>query len=96
MSAIAEFIRLDSPSAARTVTRRIWAATQRLVRFPFSGRVGLEPRTRELVVARAPFIVVYRIVEEQEPAVVEIIGVFHAARDRESGAAARDVQARLR
>ena len=96
VEAIAEYIRLDSPLAARTIVHRIRAATQRLARFPFSGRVGLEPRTRELVVARTPIVVVYRVLEERTPASVEIIGVFHAARDRESGAAARDVQARLR
>lgn len=96
VEAIAEYIRLDSPSTARIVVRRIWAATQRLARFPFSGRVGLEPGTRELVVASTPFVVVYRVLEERAPASVEIIGVFHAARDREGGSAARDVQARLR
>jgi toxin ParE1/3/4 len=43
--------------------------------FPFRGRAGEEPDTRELVVPRTAYIVVYRVRES----VVEILRVIHGA-----------------
>lgn len=57
----------------RIQAARIWTATQRLKRFPASGRPGRIPQTRELVVA--PYILPYRIKDD----VVEILDVFHSA-----------------
>ena len=43
--------------------------------FPHSGRPGHIPGTRELVISKLPYIVVYRISGDT----VEILRVFHAA-----------------
>lgn len=86
LESISEYIRRDNPAAARRVIARIRSATRRLSRFPWSARAGSEPGTRELVVPRLPYIVVYRVVEDRPPAFVEIIAIFHAARSREDGA----------
>jgi len=47
--------------------------------FPESGRPGNAPPTREIVVPGLPYIVVYAVAGTD----VEIIAVFHAARDRQ-------------
>ena len=64
------------PDTMRLEAARIWTATQRLTRFPASGRPGRIPETRELVVA--PYILPYRIKDN----VVEILDVFHSAQKR--------------
>ena len=46
--------------------------------FPFSGRTGFRPDTRELVVPRLPYIAVYQVLETT----VDVIAVFHAAQDK--------------
>ena len=81
IAAIFEYISRDNPSAARHVVTAIENATDRLSQFPQSGRIGAIETTRELVVPRLPFIVVYRVINDT----VEIIAVFHAAQDRPRG-----------
>jgi len=71
----------DNPYVARRVVLAIEQATSRLGRFPLSGRIGAVKSTRELVMPRLPFIVVYRVTE----ATIDIIGVFHAAQNRPRG-----------
>src|SRR5215208_306467 len=74
---IGDYIAKDNPAAARRVVRAIEAAVRRLARFPHSGRPGHRAGTRELVVPRTPYIVPYRV----GPRAVEILAVFHSARD---------------
>ena len=78
---IYEYILERNPVAATRVVRAIQASTIRLANFPRSGRVGGVADTREVVVPRLPYIVVYSI----RPDYVEIVAVFHAAQDRPSG-----------
>jgi toxin ParE1/3/4 len=58
------------------MVERIQNAVDQLSDFPYLGRSGRIPGTRELVVAGSPFIVPYRVRED----VIEILTVFHAAR----------------
>ena len=95
VASISEYIRRYSEVAARSVVRRIRAAARRLSRFPFAGRIG-EAGTRELVVTRLPYIIIYRVLDASDPPFVEIVGVFHAARDRSGGEAAAEMRKRLR
>ncbi len=46
--------------------------------MPYRGRIGREEGTRELVIARLPYIVIYRIKGEA----VEILHIYHGARQR--------------
>lgn len=64
-----------NPAAARALGRRIAEATDRLNRFPHSGRPGRIDGTRELVVPGTHYLVVYRVTESR----VELLRVFHAA-----------------
>jgi plasmid stabilization system protein ParE len=47
--------------------------------FPFLGRKGKLPGTRELVFSKLPYIVVYEVQGE----VVNLIRIYHAAQDRQ-------------
>lgn len=68
----------DNPAAARSVFKRIRKASERLKRFPYSGRHGQLPGTREIVVVGLPFVVVYRMAGDT----VEILRVFHTSQER--------------
>lgn len=72
-----EFIARDDPAAARKTALRIFEAVETLIPAdPKVGRPGRVSGTRELVVARMPFIVPYRLSE----GTIEVLRVFHGAR----------------
>ena len=72
---IAEHIARDKPGAALAMWDEIESKVERLREFPNSGRPGRLKGTRELVVPRTPFIVVYRVAKTH----VELIHVLHGA-----------------
>ena len=72
-----EWIVRENPRAAREIIDCTWAATRLLADNPRLGRAGRISGTRELVISRTPYIVVYRIGRED----VEILAVMHHARD---------------
>jgi len=74
---IRRHIGLDNPQAASRVAVQIIAACDRLEYLPERGRPGLVPGTRELSVIW-PYVIVYRVKSDQ----VEVIRVWHGARDR--------------
>ncbi|HXP04907.1 MAG TPA: type II toxin-antitoxin system RelE/ParE family toxin [Stellaceae bacterium] len=73
---IRRFIAQDNPSAASRVQLVIRAAVERLANHPNLGRAGRVAGTRELVVARTPYIVAYRVYDNQ----LRILSVIHGAR----------------
>jgi len=58
---IRAYIANDSPRAANSVSKQIKESILRLQDFPFSGRAGRVPETRELVVPGTAYIAVYII-----------------------------------
>ena len=72
---VREYISQDSPTRAGTVVSRLRAAALGLEQFPRRGRPGDREGTRELVVARLPYIVVYRIDDDE----IVILRVLHGA-----------------
>lgn len=79
IAGIYSYIRDRNPVAATQVVARIRLAAERLTEFPRMGHGGRVPGTQEWVVRGLPYIIVYQI----DPDEVLILGVFHAARDRE-------------
>ena len=67
------------PRAGAAITDRILetilASIERLERQPMSGRPGRRAGTRELVITRYPYLVIYRLAGED----VEIARVLHQA-----------------
>ena len=70
------FIAEDSVQSAEAVAARILKAAELLTEFPRSGRSGRVPGTRERVVGRTPYILVYQIVSGR----VRILRVYHGSR----------------
>ncbi len=76
LKAISEYIEQDrNLETANRVTRTIYDTVQSLRTMPYRGRYGRIENTRELVVPRLPYIVVYRVFEER----VLILNVVHGA-----------------
>ena len=73
---LAEYIAEDSVQAAEVVAQRILDAAATLARMPRSGRPGRVSGTREKVVGRTPYILVYRIASGR----IRVLRVFHGAR----------------
>lgn len=80
IEAIHGYIANHDPRAAARVVRRIEHSIGRLASFPLSGRPGVVTGTRILVVPGVPYVVIYRVREEE----VDIIAVLHTARRRRS------------
>jgi len=73
---IGDYIARDNARAAAETVAEILNQTEMLADHPHLGRAGRVAGTRELVVARTPFIVPYRVVGDD----IQILAVFHAAR----------------
>ena len=76
LTEIYRYVAADDPVAAARVVERIQASIRLLADLPHRGRPGRWPSTRELVVARSPYIAPYRVVGD----LIEILRVFHTAR----------------
>lgn len=72
-----KYIQAESTTGAANVRRRILSTVWRVGQMPNSGRIGRVERTREAVVPGSPYIVVYEI----SAVSVEIVGIWHAARE---------------
>jgi toxin ParE1/3/4 len=66
------------PSFAESTVRTLYNAVRSLRDLPERGRLGTLPATREFVLPRLPYIVVYRITEQT----VEVLHIYHGAQDR--------------
>jgi toxin ParE1/3/4 len=78
LEAIADYLTKHFPSVTQTTIREIYETIATLRSLPQRGRIGREDGTRELVIARLPYIVVYRIKADA----VEILHVYHGAQNR--------------
>jgi toxin ParE1/3/4 len=72
-----DFIAEENPAAAIEQGDRIMQQTKQLLDHPELGRPGRKIRTREVVIGRTPFIVVYRHLPKAKR--IEILRVLHGA-----------------
>ena len=73
---IYQYISNDNVRAALDVSATIMELVERqLPFFPRSGRVGRIAGTRELVISKTQYIVVYEIVEEQ----INVLSILHTS-----------------
>jgi toxin ParE1/3/4 len=79
---ILDYIARNNPAAAERVEQRLVNAVSSLAQQPRRGRPGRVEGTRELVVPRLPYIVIYRIVERplRTASEIAVMRVLHGAR----------------
>lgn len=73
VAGIEAFIATDSPSAAVKVVAAIYRAAERLEYNPLLGRDGSNPGTRELIIPKYPYTLIYRLT----PTRIHILTVLH-------------------
>ncbi len=74
---IREHISQDSPAAASRVVKAIREQVKPLAEHPQMGRRGIIEGTRELVISRLPYLVVYQLQDD----CATILAVVHTARN---------------
>ncbi len=67
----------DSPAAASRVVKAIREQVKLLAQHVQAGRKGIIEGTRELVISRLPYLVVYQLQEE----IVTVLAVVHTSRN---------------
>ena len=82
IAAIYSYIKDRNSAAATQVAARIRSAASQLGEFPRMGHIGRVPGTHEWAVRGLPYMSVYQT-GAADPDEVLILGVFHAAQDRE-------------
>jgi toxin ParE1/3/4 len=70
-----DYIAGDNPSAAARIDEDLGRQVRQLRDHPLIGRPGRAAGTRELVISRTPFIVIYRITDRR----IEMLRVLHGA-----------------
>ena len=75
LTTLVDYISSGSPHAAVEVLDRILTGINRLADFPQLGHVGRLPDTLELTVTRTPYIVVYRLMNDE----VIVLRIRHGA-----------------
>jgi len=71
------FIAEHDPAAAKRVAHAILDGVEKLETWPAMGRPSRLPHTRELVIPGTPFVVPYKVADED----IRIIAVIHLARN---------------
>ena len=76
LSEIHTYIADNSEIAAARIMQLLQTQAESLADFPGKGRPGRIPRTRELITVGLPYIIAYRISDQN----IEIIAVRHSSR----------------
>jgi toxin ParE1/3/4 len=75
---IKDYLSEHYPHLAQSTVLELYETIRSLKASPQRGRMGREGGTRELVLTRLPYIVAYRIKEED----IEVLHIYHAAQWR--------------
>ncbi len=78
LESIRDYLALHLPSFTQSTILEIYQAILTLRSTPFRGRAGREEGTRELVLPRLPYIVVYHVKDND----IEILHIYHGAQHR--------------
>jgi len=78
MEGIRDYIEQDNPAAALSVLAEIRKGANGLLEFSMIGHEGKCPGTRELVLSKYPYTLVYRLMSDK----VRIVAVIHHKRSK--------------
>jgi toxin ParE1/3/4 len=78
LRAIRNYIQQDNPDAAKKIADRLEQMVAKLKDYPNIGRPGIREGTRELVAPNLPFIIIYRVMNQE----VQILRIFHTKQNR--------------
>jgi toxin ParE1/3/4 len=74
---LSDYLHEHHPHYRQRTISKVYASIQSLQQWPQRGRAGREEGTRELLFPPLPYVVVYRVKEEN----IEILHIYHGARD---------------
>lgn len=72
-----DYIAQENPLAAQAMAQRIDEAVRGLLDHPRIGRSGQVEGTRELVISRTPYLIIYRLRGDD----IELLRVWHGRQD---------------
>jgi toxin ParE1/3/4 len=78
LKSIYSYLCENHPPFALPTIRLLYDSARSLRNLPGRGRSGTIPDTREFVLPRLPYIIVYRVTDQ----VIEIVRIYHGAQDR--------------
>ena len=73
MEVIKLHIAADNPAAATKVIQSVLRTSEELIDFPMLGHTGLRTGTRELVLSKYPYTIIYRLTLKK----LHIVAVVH-------------------
>lgn len=76
IAAIYDYIAADNPAAAENVVRNLLDSAGKLAHFPMLGHEGARSGTRELILPKYPYTIIYRLTATK----VRIVAVMHHSR----------------
>ncbi|MDD5395635.1 MAG: type II toxin-antitoxin system RelE/ParE family toxin [Thiothrix sp.] len=76
VESIRDYIAADNPPAAARVVAELIKAVEKLPSFPLLGHTGRRTGTRELVLTRYPYTIIYRLTQKK----IAIVAVLHQSR----------------
>ncbi len=76
LETIHEYISALNREAAKQTVAKIRIGIDKLAEFPQMGRPGRVKGTRELIIGNTPYIVIYRVKQNN----IEILRILHSAR----------------
>jgi toxin ParE1/3/4 len=78
LESIRDYLAQHLPAFAPSTILEIYQAVLALRSTPYRGRTGRVEGTRELILPRLPYIVVYRVQDTD----IEILHIYHGAQNR--------------
>ena len=80
LAGIGDFLSRRHSSYRQPTMNKLYDAIRSLRDWPYRGRPGAEEGTRELLFSPLPYIAVYRVRGQA----IEVLRIYHAARDLEN------------
>jgi addiction module RelE/StbE family toxin len=76
LEVLAYFTSIEEDATGKNIVSTIIGSTDRLLSYPLSGKPGRSAETREIVVKKIPYVIIYKINADR----IEILRVLHTSR----------------